>query len=763
MYNMRNFIMFELRNLTKIYHTEAEGSLALKGISIKFPEKGFVTITGESGSGKTTLLSVLSGFQTYEEGDFFVDGRDFLSFTNEDLEEYRKNDIGFVFQDYHLIENYTVLDNLVAILTIVGVPLSKAKKKAHEYLEKFGLQEHAKNKARNLSSGQKQKLAIARAMIKEPKIILCDEPTANLDPEGGKVVLAIMREYAKEHLVIISTHNYEDAQEYATHFVRLFNGQLTVYQTVNDVDESGVSVNEKGKTSVLSLFSLLIKNQAVSTFSKFSFLSLFISAFLLLMTLFSAYIDDSSTRILSRETFNNINPQELLIMRKDKDVISEDNLSKLMLYDHVTGTQLYGLATEMNYYYRQDVDYGYDIVIKKDVEVDMWGHTTITEHTEYQYKTLKDDMYIKGHQGMVTQDDLKEGNLPTNHMDIVVYGDYEIGQVVPIFFHDPIMQGANYFKLDFTVSGLLKEKHEDAYFSTSFMKSIDYIQYTYISTPFRILVDYQDINRLTGSLVNNVKPYSLTPLFDPTLGPNEIRFPQAFYNALSGTNVFPSQDKITNVRAEINGNFRRQMNVTISPLQPLKDFPSNFVFVGENIYHFYCDNYQSSTARVYVSDYPHLDDVIHDLTNAKYDCLSAYRASSTEYDENKQNQRAAILLISLGSIAVSAVAYFAFGYLFEKSRLNSDKTLYLLGASHSSLRKVSLLNITIASLFTIVLGAALFFIIALLPIPFIQNVYLYLRYYHFIILAIIAFLLAFFMWWRYVTVLFKKTKKGGTN
>ena len=131
--------MLKITNLTKIYHNEDEGSLALSNISVSFPETGFVAITGESGSGKTTLLNVLSGFLPYEEGDFYVDDVNFLTFTNEDLENYHKNDIGFVFQDYHLIETHRVIDNLIESLLIIGLPYKKAKKKAEEYLKKIDL------------------------------------------------------------------------------------------------------------------------------------------------------------------------------------------------------------------------------------------------------------------------------------------------------------------------------------------------------------------------------------------------------------------------------------------------------------------------------------------------------------------------------------------------------------------------------------------------------------------------------------------------
>ena len=246
--------MLKIVNLTKIYHTADEGSLALKNISIKFPEKGFVAITGESGSGKTTLLNVISGFVSYEEGDFFVDGVDFLSFSPEDVEKYRRNDIGFVFQDYHLIESYTVLDNLVEDLLLHGVKIKEAKKRSLDILKRFGLIDLKSLKARSLSSGQKQKLAIARALVKEPKIILCDEPTANLDPETGLQILAILKEYADNHLVIVSTHNYEDAQGFATHFIRVYKGVLTAYETIKEVEQTPVVAEEKKKSSVLNIF-----------------------------------------------------------------------------------------------------------------------------------------------------------------------------------------------------------------------------------------------------------------------------------------------------------------------------------------------------------------------------------------------------------------------------------------------------------------------------------------------------------------------------
>lgn len=767
LYNIRYFIMLELRNLTKIYHTEDEGSLALKGISIVFPEKGFVSLTGESGSGKTTLLNVLSGFTSYEEGDFFVDGVDFLSFSEEDLENYRRNDIGFVFQDYHLIENYTVLDNLVSALLIVGVPLKEAKKKSLALLKKFDLEPFKKNKARSLSSGQKQKLAIARAMIKEPKIILCDEPTANLDPKSSIQILSVLKEYADNHLVIVSTHNYEDAQEFTTHFIRIYNGNLTAYEEVKPCPQSAVEEVKKKKTNYFLLFLTAIKNQISRLTAKVLFYSVFVASLVFVLALFASNIDDSSTKILSRATFNNINQNEVLVMRKDRAILNEDDLSELRELNHVTGTQLYGLSTEMNYYYREDIDYENRLIITR--VPDPLGDGYI-ETTDYVFNTLKEDMYIKSWQGMIDESDLKEGKLPEAYQDIVVYGDYQIGDQVLVYFNDPVLQGSPYFQLKFEVVGLLKEKNDDAYFSPLFLKAMDYMQFHSNRTLFSLTMYYQTYNKYKGLYEFKLISFDLIPIYNPLLGlgPNEMQLPVNIVERAKSS--FPDADDVHFSYVSLVNQVDRydvslmtyyDNDAHANKFRFTDELTSNYVYVGEDIFHLFSDDHTSSVSRVFIDSYPYLDDVIVKLTNKQYDCLSAYRAGSTEYDENKQNQRAFLLILSLALIAVEALVYYLFGYLFEKGKLNDDFTLSLLGSPSNSLRKVSFLQIGSSCLLGFIVGVIIYFMVyVLVPVPFIVNVNQYLRFYHFLIVALINVILCLGIWLKYHHNLLKKIKKG---
>ena len=754
--------MLELVNLTKIYHTEDEGSLALKGISAKFPEKGFVAVTGESGSGKTTLLNILSGFVSYEEGDFFVDGQDFLSFSQEDIEKYRRNDIGFVFQDYHLIEHHTVLDNLIEVLLLHGVNLKEAKKRSLEILKKFGLYDQRKNKARNISSGQKQKLAIARALVKEPKIILCDEPTANLDPETGLVILAILKEYADNHLVIVSTHNYEDAKDFATHFMRIYKGNLTTFETLKEVDNTPLVAEEKKKSDAFNIFKIGVKNQVPLTIGKVSVSAILTAGFIFLATLFAANIDETSTHIISHDSFNNINPNELIIMHKDRTLLTNDDLDNLANIPHAIGAQQYGLASEMNYYYRQDIDYEEKIVIvKEDVPAPGGGDVITIEYTEHRFNTLREDLYFKCHEGFIKQEDLISGALPTNFNDIVVYGDYEVGDTITVYFHDDVLQSSSYFKFDFVVSGLLKKKTEDAYFSPIFARSFDYMQFTSRQPTFRFYVNFQQYNPRSDTYSERGLTYSFNPIYKPELGPDEVQLSQRF---VTDTESFPTKNInyqaifFTDEQSNLAFQEITRHNVTVNA-EYSEDIGYSYIYVGENIFHMFIDKYQPQTGRVYVDDYSHVDDVIRSLTNKKYDCLSAYRASSGEIDGDKQVKRAVSLIVSLALLIVGSFVYVIFGYLLERGKITVDKTLHLLGGSISDLRKTSIIQISFANLLGLIVGFLLYLIVYFLPIAYIQEVNLYLRFYHFLIVLGMVILISVFIYLLYIKYLAKKTKK----
>ena len=743
--------MLKIENLTKIYHSEDEGSLALSNISVTFPETGFVAITGESGSGKTTLLNVLSGFLPYEEGDYYVDGVNFLTFTQEDMENYRKNDIGFVFQDYHLIENHKVIDNLIESLLIVGAPLKTAKKKAEEYLKKIDLYAYRNSKARQLSSGQKQKLSIVRAIIKEPRIVFCDEPTANLDVNTGLAILQILKEYSRDHLVVVSTHSYEYAKDYATHFMRLYKGHLTSFETVNESEVKSNQTPNKKKSQSFGLFLTSLRNQIVRTFSKIAFFAIFVATFLFIATLFVSNMDISSTKVLSREVFNNINQNEVLIIKKDRGIIQNDDIKDLTNINHITGTQLFGLANEMNYYYREDVDYEYQarIVAKSKFE----------QEVEYVFAPLSDALYIKSYEGLISESQLAEGHLPSSFLEVVANKNYHLGDEILVYFHEPVLQGNFYLQFTFTVSGVLNNNDEDLYFSNPFIEHIDYLQFQSNTREFRLGVNYK--LQTFGHTYDTKNDYFITnPIYKPSLGPKEVQVSKSFLELEADR--LPNEANLNYYYVYLNGDFDNRIIVTFTDDDPATDIPSNYIYVGEDIYHMYIDKYKPSTSRVYIDNYSFTDDVISDLTNKNFDCLNPYRAGSTKFDPEKQNMRAIILVMSLVLMVVTAVVYFFFGYLFEKNKTIEDKTFSLLGCSRKTIHRLSLLNIAFATLFGILLGFAIYLILGQCHIAFIDSINLYLRYYHFIIVFIVAIVLGFMIWRRYIATVDKKisVKKG---
>ena len=225
--------ILKLENICKYYYSNNTVSLGLNKINLEFHLGEFVAITGESGSGKTTLLNVIAGLDTYEDGELYYNGENTSHFDENDWEEYRKNKISFIFQNYNLIDSYTVLENVETVLLIQGYSKKEAYKKSLELLETVGILDRKDNRATQLSSGQKQRLAIARALAKNTEIIVADEPTGNLDVENGKAILELLSSLSKDKLILLVTHNYEQAEPYITRKVRLFDGKVKSDYLVN--------------------------------------------------------------------------------------------------------------------------------------------------------------------------------------------------------------------------------------------------------------------------------------------------------------------------------------------------------------------------------------------------------------------------------------------------------------------------------------------------------------------------------------------------
>ena len=230
--------MLELKDICKRYVTQSFTQVALDNVSLAFRDNEFVAILGPSGSGKTTMLNVIGGLDHFDSGDLLIDGISTKDFHGRDWDAYRNNRIGFVFQSYNLIPHQTILENVELALTLTGVGHAERRQRAREALEAVGLGKHVNKRPSQLSGGQMQRVAIARALINDPEIVLADEPTGALDSTTSVQVMDLLKEVARDRLVIMVTHNPELAYQYATRIVNLADGKITDDSDPFDVAEA---------------------------------------------------------------------------------------------------------------------------------------------------------------------------------------------------------------------------------------------------------------------------------------------------------------------------------------------------------------------------------------------------------------------------------------------------------------------------------------------------------------------------------------------
>ncbi len=293
--------MLQLKEIVKDYGSDETIVHALKGVTLSFRNSEFVAILGPSGCGKTTMLNIIGGLDRYTSGDVLINGKSTTTFKNNDWDAYRNNYVGFIFQNYNLINHQTILENVELAMTLSGITAKERKARATEALAKVGLDGQLHKKPNQLSGGQMQRVAIARALVNNPEIILADEPTGALDSKNSVQIMDILKEIAKERLVIMVTHNDDLATEYSNRIIKMLDGEVlqdtnpyeptkedmeSVTFFVEDPapDVSELSANERKK--VLKLFEKEQKKKKKATVKKTS-MSLFTAFKLSLKNLFS--------------------------------------------------------------------------------------------------------------------------------------------------------------------------------------------------------------------------------------------------------------------------------------------------------------------------------------------------------------------------------------------------------------------------------------------------------------------------------------------
>mgnify|MGYP000877121824 CR=1 FL=1 len=328
--------MIKLVNVSKYYSANGVVALGLRKANLELHVGEFVAITGESGSGKTTLLNVISGIDSYEEGEMYLNGEETSYFSTADMENYRKKYIAFVFQSYNLVDSFTVRQNVELPMLLAGASAKEAKSRALEIIRKVGLEKHVNHKATKLSGGQKQRVVIARALAKDCPIIAADEPTGNLDSESAKQVLNLLHEIAKDKLVLVVTHDFSQVQEYATRKVRIYDGEIVEDKQIRQTEHQDlpvipdeakrIRIGEHMKMAFKTLFAAPKKALLmVIVFFIFAFLvSLVYGAYNLEVTGQSGYSD-----YYSRVFFRNKSVSRIIVRKTDKSPLSAFDIAEL--------------------------------------------------------------------------------------------------------------------------------------------------------------------------------------------------------------------------------------------------------------------------------------------------------------------------------------------------------------------------------------------------------------------------------------------------
>ena len=342
--------MIRLKNVSKYYYSKGIIASGISRVNLDLDAGEFVVITGESGSGKSTLLNVISGLDTYEEGEMYIEGKETSHYTASDFESYRQQYISCIFQSFNLVSSYTVYQNVALAMQIDGCDPSEIRLTVNDIIKKVGLYEFRNRKVSKLSGGQKQRVAIARALAKDTKILVADEPTGNLDSESAEGIVELLTDIASDKLVIVVTHNYEQFRDHATRIIKMHDGKI-----VEDTGAASVKIKDEtapayGHRSTRAEHRAKKESISYGTQLKLGVRNTFNlpAKFLLLLLVFIFVISSVSAQYVSvkkqKDTvaevgwnnyFTNYDPKRIVVEKQDRSAFTKADYEALENAPHV--------------------------------------------------------------------------------------------------------------------------------------------------------------------------------------------------------------------------------------------------------------------------------------------------------------------------------------------------------------------------------------------------------------------------------------------
>ena len=393
--------MLKLKNVSKFYYSKGVIAAGFSRVNVEFKIGEFVAIIGESGSGKSTLLNVISGLDSYEEGEMYINGEETSHYRESDFEEYRKKYVSNIFQNFNLVNSYTVYQNIELVMLLNGYKRKEVKTKVLELIDKVGLKKYKKTKVSKLSGGQKQRVAIARALAKETPIIVADEPTGNLDSKSAKDVIKLLKDISKDKLVIVVTHNFDEIKDLATRVIKMHDGRIISDKEVTTTDKIDDVFESRNKSiGLFNMFRLGIRNtfNIIPKFLLILFVFLFIATSLL--SVYGSIQKDEyeEGKLGVNYFFNDTSDTRIVIKKKDGSTITKDEFEKIKKIKHVDSVVENDIMLDSSVWF-ESVDGNYFSVNGKlmdinafDGELD-YGRMPEKEN-EIIYVTDKDNYYF---------------------------------------------------------------------------------------------------------------------------------------------------------------------------------------------------------------------------------------------------------------------------------------------------------------------------------------------------------------------------------
>lgn len=727
--------MLKLKNVSKFYYNKGIIASGFNKVNLELKIGEFVVITGESGSGKSTLLNVISGIDSYEEGEMYINGNETSHYSERDFEDYRRKYIANIFQSFNLINSYTVYQNIELVMLLNGCQKRKVKKKILEIIDQVGLTKFKNTKVSKLSGGQKQRVAIARAMVKDTPIIVADEPTGNLDSKSANEVIEILKKVAKDKLVVMVTHNIEQVEQYATRIIKMNDGRLIENTEIKKVEnEPKVQESIYNNISIFNKYRLGVRNT-------FNILSKFLLLFAVFFFISSAILAEYASFQMSEDevldegysiAFRDLSENRIIINKKDRTAFNSDDYEKikqLSNIDYIVEDDMF-LDTGVALAKDEKSFFGYlrNIEIFKD-NVDL-GRMPENEN-EIILKVNKEHFYIQE----TIDEVLNKSFSVLKSEELDSYTDEKVMEltIVGIKYNENKNQYDALYYVSETILNTLRSDMNKNYSNMKIFLNNKYEE-------FRVEAS-ENVERgkavVDDELKYQFKNYKIInqPL---NIYVNNIYYTDELDLSISNTYTKSNFKRLTGLSKYDNNRYKIFINK--DDFESLYNKPS----------------YQSS---VYVKDTKSIEETITELDNLN---LDAKKVTDFKVNEDATYKRI-IKIIKVVVTIILIIVLFFISYLIIRIILKSRNiyytTLRMLGATYKNVKRI--LDIELFTNATISYGALLLFIYSIknniISLEYISKLINYLGLREYVFIYIVLIIISRLISIKFARKLFKKT------